>query len=77
MEKNEDLKKKIMEEEDFIRSPKTSNSLKKYVAKNDRLLDNGAIGRLLLLSESEVERLYQEAVTELRKGMVEDGEEDV
>jgi len=77
VEKNEDLKKKIMEEEDFIRSPKTSNSLKKYVAKNDRLLDNGAIGRLLLLSESEVERLYQEAVTELRKGMVEDGEEDV
>jgi len=70
-----DLKKKIVEDEDFIRAPKYGNSLNKFVAKNDRLLDNGAIGRLLLISEEEVEEIYEQSVIELRKGMV-DGEED-
>ena len=74
MEKS-DLKKKIVEDEDFIRAPKYGNSLNKFVAKNDRLLDNGAIGRLLLISEEEVEEIYEQSVIELRKGMV-DGEED-
>lgn len=74
MEKN-DLKKKIMEEEDWIRAPKYGNSLNKFVAKNDRLLDNSAIGRLLLLSEEEVEEIYEKSVVELRKEMIDDEEE--
>ena len=74
MEKN-DLKKKIVEEEDFIRAPKYGNSLNKFLAKNERKLDNGAIGRLLLISEEEVEDLYQKSVVELRKEMVDDEED--
>ncbi len=63
---------KIMEEDDFIKAPKYGNSLNKYLAKNDRILENKAISRLLLISEQEVERLYQEAIVELRKAMVDD-----
>lgn len=74
-----DLKKKIMEDDDFIRAPKYGNSLNKFVAKNDRLLDNSAIGRLLLISEKEVEEIYEDSVIQLRKDMVDeeqDGDQD-
>ena len=74
MEKDE-LKKKILEEEDFIRAPKHQNSLNKFVAKNDKLLQNEAIGRLLLISPEEVEEIYQQSILELRKDMLhEDGD---
>ena len=68
MEKD-DLKKKIEEDEDFIKSPRFYNSLKKMLAKNDRTFDNGSIGRFLLISPEEVERIYQESVLKLREGM--------
>lgn len=71
MEKD-DLKKKIKEDEDFVRAPKYGNSLNKFLAKNERKLDNAAIGRILLISPEEVEDLYQESVIELRKGMIDD-----
>ena len=76
MEKDE-LKQKIVEDEDFIKAPKYANSLNRFLAKNERKLDNGAIGRLLLITEQEVDQLYEMSVTELRKGMVheEDGED--
>ena len=68
MEKDNVLKK-ILEEEDFIHAPKFGNSLNKFLAKTDNLLENGAIGRLLLLPEEEVERIYQESVSQLREKM--------
>ena len=74
-----DLKKKVMEDDDFIRAPKYGNSLNKFVAKNDRLLDNSAIGRLLLISEEEVEEIYEDSVIQLRKEMLDeeqDGDQD-
>lgn len=78
MEKT-DLKKKIIEDEDFIRAPKYQNSLNKFLAKNERKLDSGAIGRLLLIDPEEVEQIYDESVIELRKEMVdeEDGEDNI
>lgn len=74
MEKD-NLIKKILEEEDFIYAPKFGNSLNKFLAKNDNILHNVAIGRLLLIPDEEVERIYQESIVELRKGMVSDDEE--
>jgi hypothetical protein len=68
--------KKILEEEDFIHSPKHQNSLNKFLAKQENLLENGTIGRVLLIPEEEVERLYQESVIMLRKEMGED-EDDI
>ncbi len=73
MEKS-DILKKILEEEDFIHAPKHQNSLQKFLAKNDNLLENHAIGRLLLLSPEEVENIYQQSIIELRKAML-DGED--
>ena len=71
MEKD-NIVKKILEDEDFVNSPKYQNSLQKLLAKTDNVLENGAIGKLLLIPAEEVERIYQESIIELRKGMIDD-----
>ena len=68
MEKNEILKK-ILEEEDYIRCPKFSNSLNRFTEKNDGGVENSTIARLLMMTEEEVERVYQEAIEQLREDM--------
>lgn len=65
-----EMEKKIREDEDFIHSPRAGNSLKKFLAKMENPPENTTIGRLLLLSEEEVERLYQESVVILREKML-------
>lgn len=75
VEKNDAMRKLIEEDEDFINAPKFGNSLEKFLAKSENILENGAIGRLLLLSEEQVEEIYQESVVELRKAINPDGEE--
>lgn len=74
VEKNE-MEKKVREEEDFVHAPKFGNSLNKFLAKNDNLLENTTIGRLLLLSDKEVEAIYQESIVELKKEMNPDDNE--
>lgn len=71
MERSE-MQKKIENEEDFIHAPKHQNSLKKFLAKTDNIPENGAIGRLLLLSAEEVEQLYEESILELKREMVDE-----
>jgi len=68
----DNIVKKILEDEDFVNSPKYQNSLQKLLAKTDNVLENGAIGKLLLIPAEEVERIYQESIVELRKGMIDD-----
>jgi hypothetical protein len=75
VEKNE-MEKKILEDEDFIHAPKYGNSLNKFLAKTENLLENGAIGRLLLVTAEEVERIYQESVIQLKKEMNPDEDEE-
>jgi hypothetical protein len=70
MDKNE-IQRRILEEEDYVRCPKLGNSLNKFTAKNHEGVENATIARLLLMSEEEVDRVYQEAVAELRRIMVE------
>lgn len=70
----EDIKKRILEESDFVRSYKYGNSLAKFLARNTKELDDSAIARLLMIEKSEVEEIYQKAVQLLKKGMV--GKED-
>ena len=74
VEKNNILKR-ILDEEDFIHAPKFQNSLNKFLAKTDIIPENSAIGRLLLLSEEEVERIYQESIASLRKEMIDENED--
>ena len=70
-----DMEKKIKEDADFVHAPKFGNSLNKFLAKTDNLLENNAIGRLLLIPADEVERIYQESIVELRKEMNPDEDE--
>lgn len=70
----DNILKRILEEEDFVHAPKFGNSLNKFLAKNEKVVNNREIAKLLLLDEGEVERLYEESVVLLRTSMV--GEED-
>ena len=67
-----DIKRKIQEEEDYVRCPKFGNSLNKFLNKNSEGVDNKIIARLLLVSEEEVEQIYDEAVKLLREDMVDE-----
>ena len=71
MEKTE-MEKLVREAEDYIHSPKHQNSLNKFLTKTENPCENPLIGRLLLISEEEVERLYQESIAEFRREMVYD-----
>jgi hypothetical protein len=68
----EDLKKRILEESDFVKSYKHSNSLNKFLARNTKELDDSTIARLLMIDKDEVEVIYQKAVEMLKKGMGEE-----
>jgi len=68
MDKN-DLLKRVKEEEDYVRCPKCSNSLAKFLAKNSEGTDDATIARLLMTTEDRVKEIYEEAVKRLRKGM--------
>lgn len=66
----DDILKRIKEEEDYIRCPKCSNSLAKFLAKNSEGVEDSTIARLLMIPEEKVQELYEEAVKKLREGMV-------
>jgi hypothetical protein len=68
VDKNE-LYRKIRNEVDYIRCPKCANSLSKFLSKNAEGVENSAIARLLMVSEEEVEKIYNDAVRMLRSGM--------
>lgn len=67
-----EIQRKIIEEEDYIRCPKFSNSLSQFVAKNSEGVENSTIARLLMMSEEDVEKTYQEAVQMLREAMADE-----
>jgi hypothetical protein len=64
-----DIYRKIREEIDYIRCPKCGNSMHKFMAKNPEGVENSTVARLLMIPETEVERIYGEAVRMLRAGM--------
>ena len=68
----DDIQKRILEDEDYIRCPKCSNSLLKFIAKNSEGVENSVIARLLVVSEERVEEIYQEAIKILKKEMKEE-----
>ena len=68
----DDLLKRILEDEDYVRCPKFSNSLTKFLAKYDEGVDDTIIARLLMVPEEQVKALYEEAVAKLREEMAKD-----
>jgi hypothetical protein len=68
MDKDE-IQKKIRGEEDYVRSPKCSNSLAKFLVKNPDGVEDNIIARLLMMPEEQVKEVYEEAVEMLREQM--------
>lgn len=66
---SKDFQKKILEEEDFIKCPKSGNSVKKFISKNPNGVENSTIAKLLLITEKKVEDLYKESIEILKKYM--------
>jgi len=65
-----ELIKRILQEEDYIRCPKFNNSLNKFLSRNLNEVENSTIARLLMMSEDEVEKIYEEAIVKLRELML-------
>lgn len=70
----DDILKRIKNEEDYIRCPKCSNSLSKFLAKNSDGVEDNVIARVLMITEEEVQKIYAKAVEQLQKDMVKDDE---
>jgi hypothetical protein len=63
---NKDLKKKIMEDEDFIHCPRLGNSLQKLIDKNPEGVTDERIAKVLLMDEEEVKTIFIQAIEKIR-----------
>jgi hypothetical protein len=61
------LKKKIMEDPDFIYCPRLGNSLTKLVNKHPDGIDDERIEKVLLMTKSEIQEVYESALEKLRE----------
>lgn len=64
---NEDKKKQILNDPDYIEHPKFSCSVKKLLDKYPDGVDDDTIAKILMMDKSEVEAIYQESIKKLRK----------
>lgn len=64
--KEKDIKKKIMEDEDFIYCPRLGNSLEKLIDKNPEGVDDERIAKVLLIEEEEVQSIFMQAIEKIR-----------
>jgi hypothetical protein len=66
---NNELKYRIENDDDFIYYPKFNNSLTEMLKKYPDGIENSRIAKLLLMEESEVEAIYENAIIKLRKAL--------
>lgn len=64
--KEKDIKKKILEDEDFIYCPRLGNSLEKLIDKNPEGVDDERIAKVLLIEEEEVQSIFMQAIEKIR-----------
>ena len=57
-------------------SPKHKNSLKNLIASNPEGLDDKTIAKALMMSEEELEAVYQKAISNLKEALTVGMEED-
>lgn len=65
----DDIKKRIQTEEDYIRYPRFQNSLAKFISKNENGVSDSLIAKVLMITEDRVKKIYQEALSFLKKEM--------
>ena len=63
------LKKRILEEEDFIYCPRLGNSLSRLLEKNANGVNDERIKKVLLISQDEIHLWYNNAIEKLRKAL--------
>lgn len=63
------IKKKIMEDEDFIYCPRLGNSLNKLIEKHPDGIDDERIQKVLLMTAKELESIYNSAIQKLRDAL--------
>jgi hypothetical protein len=68
----EEIIRKIADEDDYIRCPKCSNSINKFMSKNPDGVEDSVIARLLLTTEENVVKTHAETVRLLQEGMKDD-----
>lgn len=66
MKDKKSLRKKIMEDPDFIYCPRLGNSLSKLVNKHPDGIDDERIEKVLLMTNKEIDVIYQAALEKLR-----------
>lgn len=71
----EDIKRKILEDPDFIKSYKHGNSLAKFLLRNPGHIEDATIARLLMITEEEVQEIYDKSVDFLKLQMLESKDE--
>lgn len=69
------LKKKIQEDPDFILMPRAGNSLKKAIEMNPDGIEIPAIAKALMLTEEEVQCIFDTAIKKMRQGLSEYNED--
>lgn len=69
MKNKDELREKILNDDDFIYCPRLGNSVKKLLQKNPGGIDDERISKVLLISVEEVKKVYESALDKIRKGM--------
>ncbi|MDD5650812.1 MAG: hypothetical protein PHF86_10430 [Candidatus Nanoarchaeia archaeon] len=62
----EELKEKIENDEDFIYCPRLGNSIKNLLKVHPEGIDNERIAKVMLMTEEEVEEVFQNAVKKIQ-----------
>lgn len=68
-DKKEEVKAKILEEEDFVYSPRHANSILKLIDMNPDGISEDKICKALLISKKDLKKIYESAINKLRKRM--------
>lgn len=75
MNEKDKLKEKILNDADFIYSPKYDFSLEKFMYRHDEGVENSHAAKVLLMEPEEVEEIYQIAISNLRDSLKENKDE--
>ena len=67
--KTKKAKELIENDPDYIYSPANNFSLEEFTKKHDEGVDDGHISKVLLISEEEVDTLYQSAVEKIKNAL--------
>ena len=67
MKIEDDVKKKIENDPDYIYNPKMGNSLKKMVDRYPYGIEDDKIAKVLCMEVSQIEKIYEGILVKLRK----------